>query len=118
MPLLHWHHCRHCAGIVAIVAADTAVVHCRRQTILCRASLFWLIVVFAAHCRGGAADGKKWCGAAEDVGAYHQSAAAEDNTAYPRGGKAKKDGAAYCHGGVAKDDAAYRCGGTANNDFA
>ncbi len=34
------------------------------------ASLFWLIVVFAAHCRGGAADDKKWCGMAEDNYAY------------------------------------------------
>jgi hypothetical protein len=86
-PLLHWHHFRHCAGIFAIVATNTAVVYCRCQTNLCHASLFWLIVVFMAHCRGGAADDKKWCVAAEDDGAYHQSAAAKDDAVYPRGGE-------------------------------
>ncbi len=86
-PLLHWHHRRCCAGIFAIVAANTAVVYCRCQTNLCRTSLFWLIVVFTAHCRGGAADDKMWCGMAEDNGAYHRSAAAKDYAVYPRGGE-------------------------------
>ncbi len=38
-----------------------------------RVSLFWLIVVFAVHCRGGAAD---------DIAAYCQSGIAEDNDVY------------------------------------
>jgi hypothetical protein len=101
---LHWHHCRCCAGIFAIITTNTAVVHCRCQTYLCRASLFWLILVFAAHCRSGMADDKKGCGAAEDENVYHQSAAAEDGTVYPHGSKTKEDDAAYCHGGVAKDN--------------
>ncbi len=83
---------------------------------LCRPSLFWLIVVFAAHCRGGVAYDKKWCGVAEDDNAHHQCATAEVNAAYPRGGEAKVDNNAYCHGGAAKDDAAYHRGSTSNND--
>jgi hypothetical protein len=89
-PLLHWHHCRCCAGIFAIIAADTAIVYRRCQTNLCSASLFWLIVVFMAHCCGGAADDKKWCGVAKDNGAYHQSAVVKDNAVYPRGGEEMK----------------------------
>ncbi len=72
--------------------------------------------MFAAHCRGGAAGDKKWCGAAEDDNAYHQSAAAEDNAAYPHGIEPKEDKVAYFHGGVAKDDPAYHCGSMANNN--
>jgi hypothetical protein len=74
-----------CAGIFAIVAANTAVVYYRFQTNLCCASLFWLNVVFTAHCCGGAADDKKWCGTAEDDGAYHRSSTAKDNAVYPGG---------------------------------
>jgi hypothetical protein len=62
--------------------------------------------MFAAYCRGGAAYDKKWCGAAEDENAYHQSAALEVNAAYPHGSEAKEDNATYCHGSPAKDDAA------------
>ncbi len=87
MPLLHWHHCCCCAGIFAIIAANTAILYRCCQTNLCRASLFWLIVVFTVHCRGGAADDKKWCGTAEDNGAYHRSVTAKDNAVYPRGGE-------------------------------
>jgi hypothetical protein len=101
--LLHWHLCHHCRQ------------HCRRpsrrETNLCRALLCWLIVVLAAHYRGGAADDKKWCGMAEDDDAYHQSAAAEGDAVYPHGGEAKEGDAAYCHGGAAKDNAAYCRGG-------
>jgi hypothetical protein len=52
----------------------------------------------------GAADTKKLCCTAEDNDAYHQSAAAEDDAAYPRGGEAKEDNSAYCHGNAAKDN--------------
>jgi hypothetical protein len=84
-PLLHWHHHPCCTCIFAIVSADTAVIYCRCQTNLRHASLFWQIVVFTAHCCGGAADDKKWCGTAEDDGACHRSAAAKDDGVYPRG---------------------------------
>ncbi len=39
------------------------------------------------HCCGDAADDKKWCGMAEDDGAYHQRAAAKDDAVYPHGGE-------------------------------
>ncbi len=41
--------------------------------------------MFTAHCRGGAADDEKWCGVAEDDGAYHRSSVAKDDAVYPRG---------------------------------
>jgi hypothetical protein len=63
LPLLCWHlcHCfrRHCHHLSPL------------SKNLCCASLFWLIVVFTAHCRGGVADDKKCRGAAEDDGVYH-----------------------------------------------
>ncbi len=118
MPSSHWHHFCCCAGIFAIVAADTALIHCRHQTNLCHPSLFWLIFVFATHYHSGAADDNKWCGMAEDDNAYQQSAAAEDDATYPCGGEAKEDDAAYRHGGAAKDDVTYRRGGAANNNAA
>ncbi len=104
-PLLHWHDCHCCTGIFAIIAANTVIAHRRHQTNIRCASLFWLIVVFTTHCRGGAADDKKWFGVAEDNDAYHRSAAAEDDATYPCGGEAKEDNAPYHHGGVAKDNA-------------
>jgi hypothetical protein len=56
----------------------------------------------------------KWCGAAEEDDAYHQSAMAEVNTMYSHGGEAKEVDAAYQHGGTSNDDTAR--GGPANND--
>jgi hypothetical protein len=84
---------------------------------LCPASLFWLIVVYAVHCCGGATDyndAYHQSGAAEDNNAYHQSGAAEDNAGYLHGGEAKDD-AAHCHGSAAKDNTTNCHGSTVDN---
>ncbi len=81
-------------------------------------SLFWLIVVFAAHCPGGEADNNTancQSGAVEEDGNHHQSGVLKENATYPHGGEAK-DNADYCHDSVAKDDATYCCGGMADSN--
>ncbi len=121
----HCPRCCRCAGVCValpshpfIVPAGCCLLLCPCHWHLPRASVFWLIVVFAAHCHGGAAGDNatyRQSGVAEDDDAYHQSGAAEDAAAYPHGGEAKND-AAYRHGSAANDDAAYRLGGAADND--
>jgi hypothetical protein len=73
-PLSHWHHCHRCTGNFAIVTTDTVVVHCHHQMHLHHVSLFWLIVVSAVHCSGGAAD---------DYAAYCRSGVARQKTTMP-----------------------------------
>jgi hypothetical protein len=43
-------------------------------------SIFWLVIVFAVHCHGGAADKNAMyhqCGTAEDGDTYHGSSVAD-----------------------------------------
>jgi hypothetical protein len=63
---LHWHLC--CIAFLSFHHAGwllpVACLHCWH---LCRASLFWLIVVLTAHCYGGTADDKAVAFAANAV---------------------------------------------------
>ncbi len=118
----HHRHCNqpcccHCAGVCVVrpsrpfvVPAGFCLLLCFCCWHLCHMFLFWLIVVFPAHCRGGAAD--KWHGRRRQC--LSPKWLCRRQCHVTRGGEAKEN-AAYCHGSTAKDNTEYCRGGAGDN---